>query len=81
MAELISSSVFNGITVAVVGSGGGSGGVTKLISTDGSISVTPETGIGEVDLSVVYPVPIDSVLSLNSLINNIKLFLFQLIMK
>jgi hypothetical protein len=73
MAELINSSVFNGVTVAVVGSGGGGGGVTKLTSTDGSVSLTPETGIGEVNLSVVYPVPVESVLSLNSLINNITL--------
>ena len=73
MAELINSSVFNGITVAVVGSGGGGSGVSQLTSTDGSVTLTPSTGVGEVDLSVVYPPITDSVLSLNALINNVTI--------
>lgn len=73
MAQLINSNNFDGLTLSVVGSGGGSG-IQQITSQDGSISITSNiTPNGQIDdLSVNFPEP-SGVQSIESKDNSITI--------
>jgi len=72
MSQLINSDCFNGLTLSVVGIGGGGAGVSQITSADGSITLNPTGGTGDVDLSVNFPEP-SGVQSITSSDNSITI--------
>lgn len=75
MAQLINSNNFDGLTLSVVGSGGGGGsGIQQITSVDNSITITSSvTPNGQIDdLSVNFPEP-SGVQSIESKDNSITI--------